>query len=143
MTRDRLTAFFSERQHVWERRDAVALAAEHAADATVVSPIFGTVRGRAAIELTYRDLFTVFADWDFLGEDLVIDDTRVVQVFRARATHAHEFLGMPGTGRRFEIQGALVFHFAADGLIQHERRIYDFSGMLIQIGVLKAKPAAL
>ena len=38
---------------------------------------------------------------------------------------------------------------AADGgrvsrrkwLITHERRIYDFTGMLVQIGVLKAKPA--
>jgi hypothetical protein len=29
----------------------------------------------------------------------------------------------------------------ADGLIVHERRIYDFTGMLVQIGVLKAKPA--
>jgi len=28
-----------------------------------------------------------------------------------------------------------------DGLIAHERRIYDFTGMLVQIGVLKAKPA--
>jgi hypothetical protein len=27
-----------------------------------------------------------------------------------------------------------------DGLIVHEQRIDDFTGMLIQIGVLKAKP---
>ena len=27
-----------------------------------------------------------------------------------------------------------------DGLIVHERRVYDFTGMLIQIGLLKAKP---
>jgi hypothetical protein len=29
----------------------------------------------------------------------------------------------------------------ADGLIAHERRIYDFTGLLLQIGVLRAKPA--
>jgi hypothetical protein len=28
-----------------------------------------------------------------------------------------------------------------DGAVVHERRIYDFTGMLVQIGVLKAKPA--
>jgi hypothetical protein len=28
-----------------------------------------------------------------------------------------------------------------DGRIVHERRLYDFTGMLMQIGVLKAKPA--
>ena len=27
-----------------------------------------------------------------------------------------------------------------DGLIVHERRLYDFSGLLIQLGVLKVKP---
>jgi len=28
-----------------------------------------------------------------------------------------------------------------NGKIVHERRIYDFTGLLVQIGVLKAKPA--
>jgi hypothetical protein len=28
-----------------------------------------------------------------------------------------------------------------DGLIEHERRIYDFTGLLVQLGVLRAKPA--
>jgi hypothetical protein len=27
-----------------------------------------------------------------------------------------------------------------DGRIAHERRYYDFTGLLIQIGILKAKP---
>ena len=28
-----------------------------------------------------------------------------------------------------------------NGLIVHEKRIYDFTGFLMEIGVLKAKPA--
>ena len=28
-----------------------------------------------------------------------------------------------------------------DGLIAEERRIYDFTGLLMQVGVLKGKPA--
>jgi hypothetical protein len=28
-----------------------------------------------------------------------------------------------------------------NGLIRHERRIYDFTDVLVQIGVLKIKPA--
>jgi hypothetical protein len=36
----------------------------------------------------------------------------------------------------------MVFLYTVkDGQILHERRIYDFTGMLVQIGVLKAKPA--
>lgn len=29
----------------------------------------------------------------------------------------------------------------SDRLIQEEQRIYDFTGLLIQVGVLKSKPA--
>jgi hypothetical protein len=28
----------------------------------------------------------------------------------------------------------------AEGLIAHERRVYDFTGLLIQLGVLRSKP---
>jgi hypothetical protein len=36
----------------------------------------------------------------------------------------------------------MVFFFIVkDGKIQQERRVYDFTGLMIQLGVLKAKPA--
>ena len=35
--------------------------------------------------------------------------------------------------------GVLVFELR-DGKITHERRLYDFTGLLVQVGVLKAKP---
>jgi predicted ester cyclase len=140
MTREELTTFAARRHEAWNRRDAGALAAGHGAESTVTSPIFGTVHGRAAIETSYRNLFAIFGDWDYIADDLIIDGDKVVELFTARATHNQEFLGIAGTGRRFQIRGALLFRFAG-GLIAHEERIYDFSGMLIQIGVLKAKPA--
>jgi hypothetical protein len=44
------------------------------------------------------------------------------------------------TGRPAQLPIVFVCK-VANGLITHERRIYDFTGMLVQIGVLKAKPA--
>jgi hypothetical protein len=38
-----------------------------------------------------------------------------------------------------EVQVALLLKIA-DGLVIDERRIYDFTGVLVQVGVLKAKP---
>jgi len=140
MTREELTTFEAHRREAWDRRDSARLASGHRADGTVTSPMFGTVHGRPAIEASYRNLFAIFADWEFIGDELVIDGDRVVEGFAARATHSQEFLGIAGTGRRFQIRGVLLFRFA-DGLIAHEERVYDFSGMLIQLGVLKAKPA--
>lgn len=49
-------------------------------------------------------------------------------------------MGIPGSGRRVEFECVLIFDIE-DGLITRERRIYDFTGMLIQLGVLRGKPA--
>lgn len=141
MTRQEITAFFAERDDLWLQRNAAGLAAGHAEHGTVVSPMFGSVQGRTAIEAAYRELFTAFADLELAGLDLVIDlDTqRVAQPFRGRATHTHEFFGIAGTGRRFDIQGVLLYDLNGSH-IMHEHRVYDFTGLLVQIGVLKAKP---
>jgi steroid delta-isomerase-like uncharacterized protein len=139
MTREEIVRFFDRRTEAWRRHDATALAADHADDSSVTSPIFGKISGRDAVLGTYRDLFAAFADWIVETQELLIDGDRVAEVFTAKGTHIHEFFGVPGTGRRFLIRGVIVFHFK-DGKIAHEDRYYDFTGMLLQIGVLKAKP---
>jgi hypothetical protein len=47
---------------------------------------------------------------------------------------------MAPTGRTFDSALVMVFDFDK-GLIAHERRIYDFTGLLVQVGAIKAKPA--
>ena len=49
------------------------------------------------------------------------------------------FMGLPATGKPFRLP-IVILYTVADGLIVHERRIYDFTGMLVQVGILKAKP---
>lgn len=139
MTADQIREFFTLQDAHWRSRNAEALAAGHAPDGTLVSPIFRTVTGARAIAVSYSTLFDVFPDWDLRAEDLVIDGTRVAQPFTATATHRGEFMGLPGTGKEFTIQGVRLFTMR-DGLIAHERRYYDFTGLLMQIGVLKGKP---
>jgi hypothetical protein len=48
-------------------------------------------------------------------------------------------MGVPPTGKPFRVPMVLV-NTLKNGQIVHERRIYDFTGLLVQIGVLKAKP---
>lgn len=140
MTREEMTAFFARRQDLWARRDAVGLARDNAEDGVVLSPLSGTLNGRAAIEAAYRSLFAMFPDWDFRSEDLMIDGDQVVQYFTATGTHRGDFFGHPASGKHFEIRGVRLYKFRGNQ-IAHERRIYDFTGLLIQIGVLKARPA--
>lgn len=140
MTRDDIETLFEGRRQAWLTRDADSLGAFHTEDGTMESPMFGHRQGRQAITDSYKALFATFPDWDFQGEELLIDGDRVAQPFTATATHVGTFMGLDGTNRRFKIQGVRLFTMA-DGLVQHERRMYDFTGLLIQIGILRSKPA--
>lgn len=139
MTRQEIVAFFASRQARWDAHDAQALAADHCDNGTVQSPMHGSRRGRHAIAGSYRALFEAFPDWTFVSDDLIIDDDHVAQPFAAEATHVGDFMGLPGTNRHFRVQGVRIYDMA-DGLILHERRYYDFTSLLLQVGVLKSKP---
>ncbi|MBI1875100.1 MAG: ester cyclase [Acidobacteria bacterium] len=138
MDPEELRRFFDLRQEAWNRRDPDALVAGYVYDAVIESPAFGVVRGRPAIEEQYRSWFRTFPDFTFTREDLLIDGDHVAQTARCTATHSGEFMGLPGTGRRITIAAALFFRMK-DGFILQERRIYDFTGFLMQLGILKGK----
>jgi len=140
MTREEIFALFTRREAAWRSRDAAALTADHAADGVVVSPTGGVLEGRIEIERIYRVWFTAFPDLVFTTEDLLVDENRVALLCRITGSHAGEFFGMPPTGRRIEVSGAFIYRLQ-DGMIAHERRILDFTGLLVQVGVLRAKPA--
>jgi predicted ester cyclase len=140
MTRDEVVRFLQQRQKHWAARDADGLASQHALHGTVNSPMFGKLSGREAIAHSYQRLFEAFPDWSLNQEDeVLIDGDRVAEPFSVSATHAGEFMGLPGTKHRTHIQGVLLMRLA-DGFIEDERRLYDFSMLLMQVGVLKSKP---
>src|SRR3954464_9673035 len=135
MTHEEVVAFFADQQREWDRHDVDALTRRHSDQGTIVSPIFRTVHGRAEILASYQALFETFPDWHLLQQQLVIDGDRVAQEFKVDATHSGPFMGLPASGRRFSIVGVRLFDMK-DGLIGDERRYYDFTGLLIQIGIL-------
>ncbi len=139
MTRDEVVRLFSEWDTVWAKRDPAALAAMYTSDCTVSSPIFGEIRGRTAVQESNRRLFEAFPDWHMPTEELIVDGDSVVQVSKVTATHAGEFMGLPGTGRKAQFQGVRIMHLD-NGLIKRELRIYDFTLLLMQVGVLRGKP---
>ena len=140
MTREEILALFARRESSWGRRDAAALAADHAPEGIVVSPTGGVLEGRAEIERIYRVWFTAFPDLTFTTEALLVDGDSAALVCRVSGTHTGEFFGAAPSGRQIEVAGAFIYHLAG-GAIVHERRILDFTGVLVQAGVLRAKPA--
>lgn len=143
MTSDEIRSVLDRFVRAWEKQDVKSLGACYTSDCTVVSPIFHTVKGRAQVERSYTELFRAFANPTVRLDDTVIsteDPPRAVIVWTMQAIHAGEIFGMPGSGKRVERTAAYFLTFR-DGLIVNERRVYDFTNMLMQMGVLKAKPA--
>jgi steroid delta-isomerase-like uncharacterized protein len=139
MTRPDAQQFFDRRLAAWRERDLDALGRFHTDDCVLESPIAGTVAGRAAIENTYRAFFTSFPDVAISDSELTVDNDRVVQTVTFSGTNTGGFMGMAPTGKRFTFAAVQICRFRG-GLIAHEKRIYDFTGFLLEIGVLKAKP---
>ena len=139
MTKEEMTRALSRWESLLAAFDADGLAELYTADCRVTSPMFGDLRGRAAVAESFHRLFSTFPDWKVTVVQQIVDGDRAASVFSGTATHVGEFMGLPGTGRKAQLQGVRVYHFA-DGLIKEELRLYDFTLMLIQLGVLRAKP---
>lgn len=140
MTREEITTLFDRRQRAIDRRDADTLATLHAEDGVVESLMAGTVKGRVAIAEVYRSWFKAFPDVVMTTDDLIIDGDRVAQLNTVVGTDIGGFMGLPPTKRPFRLP-IVHMYTLLDGYIVHERRIYDFTGLLVQIGVVKAKYA--
>ena len=140
MTPQEVTTFVAKFTEARSRLDAAALSALYADDCVVESPAGGgTVTGRAAIENLYRSFFAAFPDLTFQDEQVVSEGAHIAQLFTAVGTNAGGFMGLQPTRKAFRFNGAFIFTLE-DGRIVRERRIYDFTGVLVQIGVLKARP---
>ena len=124
----------------FKRRDPEAMAACHAVDGVAESPMYATLKGRRAIEDAYRAFVTSFPDATTDVDTVLIDPPCIAVFATINATHMNEFFGLPGTNRRIEFRIARLFE-VENGLIARDRRIYDFTGILLQVGLLRAKPA--
>ena len=140
MTRDEIATMFARREQAYEKEDAAALAADYADDAVVDSPTGGVHRGPAAAADVLDAVFVAFDDMKVRTQDLLIDGDRIAQVLILEGTNVGGMMGLPPSGKSFRVPAVFLYELRG-GKIVRERRIYDFTGMLVQIGVLKARPA--
>jgi steroid delta-isomerase-like uncharacterized protein len=141
MNRDEIVRMFTERQKAVEGRDAAAMAAFHAVDGTLDSPMAGgVIQGRDNIEKVFEAWFSGFPDLVSIEQDLVVEGNRVVNISHLEGHDFGGFMGLPATGKPFRV--TMVFIGTVEnGEISTAKTVYDFSGLLMQIGVLKVKPA--
>jgi steroid delta-isomerase-like uncharacterized protein len=88
---------------------------------------------KAAIERTSKGL----ADPEFTIEDLVAEGDRVAVRLTSAATQVGEFMGMPGSGKRYSIEEIHVFRLRDGKVVEHWHQ-FDQMGMMQQLGAMPA-----
>lgn len=140
-TRDAIVALLTRRDEAWRQHDAQALAADYAPDAVGESPMSGKLVGRDRIREVFEAWFTAFPDIVMKTDEVLVDGNRAVRFFTVTGTQAAPFGGVPSSGRRVNISGAWLYTLDDGGRIVHDRRVYDVTAMLVQLGALRTKPA--
>ena len=140
MTRSEISDVIVRFREALNRRDVDALANFHTEDCVVESPVAGgQARGREAIRRSYEAFFHAFPDLAITYAAPLIDGNRVVLISRISGTDRGGFLGLQPSGRHVDFPCVLLYD-VENGYITRERRIYDFTGLAVQVGAIKAKP---
>jgi steroid delta-isomerase-like uncharacterized protein len=124
-----LEALFARWLGAWAARDIAALVDLYSEDCVVETPTVGTLTGRLALEQAERKLFADFQDFRFDETELTVADNRLVVAGTVTGTDTNGTLTTAGTLLRFP---AVLLWNVQDGRIVRERRIWDFSGFLLQ-----------
>ncbi len=66
-------------------------------------------------------------------EDVIAEEDRVAVRLTSSATHTGEFMGMPASGKRYEIGEIHIFRLR-DGRVSEHWHQADFMGMMKQLG---------
>ena len=141
MTRDEILQLLARRSEAWRRLDVKALVADYADDAVVESPVAGgPTQGAEQIKQVFQTYFAAFPNLEMEQGEVLVDGSRAAVMATFSGSDSGGFMGMPPTGRQVTIPMVFLYEFK-DGKIVRDRRIYDFTGTLVQIGTLKAKPA--
>jgi steroid delta-isomerase-like uncharacterized protein len=126
-----------------ERRDAEALAALYAEDATVPHPLYPEpAHGREAIRASQQELFDAITNVEVQIRSILTGESSCAAEVVIKATHAGA-LDVGGktraaTGGRIEVEEVWVFDLNPDGLIIEERDYLDTAALLAQLEAPRA-----
>jgi steroid delta-isomerase-like uncharacterized protein len=90
----------------------------------------------------FQILLAAFPDMRMDVEDLIASGDKTVARVTATATHRGEFMAVPPTGRRVEIQLIDIMRFDDAGLVCEHWGVADMLSLMQQLGVVPAGPPA-
>jgi steroid delta-isomerase-like uncharacterized protein len=88
----------------------------------------------------FRMYRAAFPDLRMEAEDVLVSGDKAVARVRTTGTHQGEFMGMPATGKRVDVQVIDIIRFGDDGLAREHWGVVDMLAMLQQLGMLPEGP---
>lgn len=98
----------------------------------------GLAANKAGALQYFELLLSAFPDLRMDVEDLIVDGDKAVARVRANATHDGEFMGIPPTGKRVDIQLVDIMRFDGDGLVCEHWGVADMFSLMQQLGAVPA-----
>ena len=83
-----------------------------------------------------------FPDLKMDPEDIIASGDKVVARVRATGTQDGEFMGLPPSGKRIDVQLMDIIRFGDDGLAHEHWGVFDAMTMMQQLGVVPEAPPA-
>jgi len=102
----------------------------------------GLAPTKAGVGDFFRMQLAAFPDLRLNAEDVFSSGAKVVARVRFTGTHKGEFMGMPATGKKVDVQLIDMFFFGEDGLVREHWGVIDALAMMQQLGAVPAGPPA-
>jgi steroid delta-isomerase-like uncharacterized protein len=94
----------------------------------------GIPPGKAAPQTLMTMMRGAFPDFQAAVEELLEDGDKVIARVRFSGTHQGEFMGIPATGKTFDIAVIDIIEFRDGKAIAHWG-VMDMAGMMAQLGI--------
>jgi predicted ester cyclase len=79
-----------------------------------------------------------FPDLRYTSEYMIAEDNKVLSYNRIEGTHKGPFMGIPATGKTFQVNSADICEFDNEGKISAHWGVFDTFLMMVQLGVVPA-----
>jgi len=106
-----------------------------------LDPLPGQQQGREGLKDVLLGMRRGFPDMHWAVSEQIAEGDKVVTRFTWTGTHRDTFLGIPATGKRVEVKGVVIDRLEA-GKMADSRILMDTLGLMQQLGVIPAPPAA-
>jgi steroid delta-isomerase-like uncharacterized protein len=102
----------------------------------------GLEPSKEGVKQLFRMYRAAFPDLRMEAQDVLASGDKVVARVRATGTHQGEFLGMPASGKRVEVQLIDIIRFGDDGLAHEHWGVLDALALMQQLGAIPASAPA-